>query len=43
MFPYLTGLLIRMTNQAIAAATLFIRCVQNNRPARKRRLSTLCH
>ena len=42
-FSYLTGLLNRMTNPAIAAATLFIRCVQNNRPAPERHLSSLCH
>jgi hypothetical protein len=30
VIPYLAGLLNRMTNPAIAAATLFIRCVGNH-------------
>jgi hypothetical protein len=42
-FPYLAGLLNRMTNPAIAAATLFIRCVENHHPAWKRRILSLCH
>jgi hypothetical protein len=41
-FPYLTGLLNRMTNPAIAAATLLIRHVQSNRPAAEPRIFLLC-
>jgi hypothetical protein len=42
-FPYLTGLLNRMTNPAIAAATLLIRHVKSNRQACERRIFPLCH
>jgi hypothetical protein len=42
-FPYLTGLLNRMTNPAIAAATLLIRHVKSNRQASERRTFPLCH
>jgi hypothetical protein len=41
-FPYLTGLLNRMTNPAIAAATLLIRHVQSNRQASEPRTFLLC-
>jgi hypothetical protein len=43
VFPYLDGLLNRMINPAIAAATLLIRCLKSNRPARECRTSLLCH
>jgi hypothetical protein len=42
-FPYLTGLLNRMTNPAIAAATLIIRHVKSNRQACERRTFPSCH
>jgi hypothetical protein len=42
-FPYLAGLLNRMTYPAIAAATLLIRRVKNNCQAFKRRTFPLCH
>jgi hypothetical protein len=42
-FPYLTGLLNRMTNPAIAAATLLIRCLKNTRLACERLAFALCH
>jgi hypothetical protein len=43
VFPYLTGLLNRMTKPAIAAATLLIRCLNSYCLARERRTSLLCH
>jgi len=43
LFPYLTGLLNRMTILAIAAASRLIRSVQNNRQACKRRNFSLCN
>jgi hypothetical protein len=42
-FPYLTGLLNRMTNPAIAAATLLIRRIKSNCQACERRTFPLCH
>jgi len=42
-FPYLTGLLNRMTNPALAAATLLIRHLKSNRQACERRTFSLCH
>jgi hypothetical protein len=41
-FPYLTGLLNRMTIQAIAASP-FIRDVNKNHEAWERRMSPLCN
>jgi hypothetical protein len=41
-FPYLAGLLNRMTIPAIAAASLFIR-VKKNHEACERRIFPLCH
>jgi hypothetical protein len=41
-FPYLSGLLNRMTHPAIAAATLLIR-VKNNCQAGEGRLFPICH
>jgi hypothetical protein len=41
-FPYLSGLLNRMTHSAIAAATLLIR-LKNNRQARDGRRFPICH
>jgi hypothetical protein len=41
-FPYLAGLLNRMTNPAIAAATRLIR-VRKNQIASERRIFPLCH
>ena len=43
LFPYLTGLLNRMTIPAIAAASRLIRSVKNNRQACKRRIFLLCN
>jgi hypothetical protein len=42
-FPYLAGLLNRMTITAIAAASSFIRSFNKNHDARERRLSGLCN
>jgi hypothetical protein len=42
-FSYLTGLLNRMTNPAIAAATLLIRCVKKKPPGVRTPRSPLCH
>lgn len=43
LFPYLSGLLNRMTILAIAAAWRLIRSVKNNRQACKRRIFSLCN
>jgi hypothetical protein len=43
LFPYLAGLLNRMTIRANAAAPRLIRCLKKNRQASERRIFPLCH